>query len=123
MAATTRRTGTESSKTRAVLLDVTEELIRTEGYAAISSRRVASEAGVTGALVHYYFPTLDDLFVEVFRRGAEQNLERLVANREREQAFRAHPMVAEVGPPRLFRREYGQAFRRSWRSSTRLRSA
>ena len=89
MAATTRRTGTESSKTRAVLLDVTEELMRTEGYAAISSRRVASEAGVTGALVHYYFPTLDDLFVEVFRRGAEQNLERHARALEKPQPLRA----------------------------------
>ena len=89
MAATTRRTGTEGSKTRAVLLDVTEELMRTEGYAAVSSRRVASEAGVTGALVHYYFPTLDDLFVEVFRRGAEQNLERHARALEKPQPLRA----------------------------------
>src|SRR5439155_16543648 len=74
--ATARRTGTETSKTRATLLDVTERLMRNEGYAAVSSRRVASEAGVTGALVHYYFPTLDDLFLAVFRRGAERNLER-----------------------------------------------
>ena len=70
--ATARRTGTETSKTRATLLDVTERLMRNEGYAAVSSRRVASEAGVTGALVHYYFPTLDDLFLAVFRRGAEK---------------------------------------------------
>jgi AcrR family transcriptional regulator len=76
MAASTRRTGTEGSKTRAVLLDATAHLMRAEGYAAVSSRRVASAAGVTGALVHYYFPTLDDLFLAVFRRGAEQNLER-----------------------------------------------
>jgi AcrR family transcriptional regulator len=74
--AKTRRTGTEGSKTRAVLLDVTERLMREEGYAAVSSRRVASEAGVTGALIHYYFPTLDDLFIAVFQRGAEKNLKR-----------------------------------------------
>ncbi|ABW12646.1 transcriptional regulator, TetR family [Parafrankia sp. EAN1pec] len=73
---TPRRTGTESSKTRAVLLDVTERLIRNEGYAAVSSRSVANAAGVTPALIHYYFPTLDDLFVALFRRGAEKNLER-----------------------------------------------
>ena len=68
--------GDRGLEERAVLLDVTAHLMRTEGYAAVSSRRVASAAGVTGALVHYYFPTLDDLFLAVFRRGAEQNLER-----------------------------------------------
>jgi AcrR family transcriptional regulator len=74
--ATPRRVGTESSKTRAELLDVTERLMREGGYAAVSSRSVAKEAGVTPALIHYYFPTLDDLFLAVFRRGAEKNLER-----------------------------------------------
>ncbi|MDT3440164.1 MULTISPECIES: TetR/AcrR family transcriptional regulator [unclassified Pseudofrankia] len=71
-----RRTGTESSQTRAILLNVTERLMRQEGYAAVSSRSVAKAAGVTPALIHYYFPTLDDLFLAVFRRGAEKNLER-----------------------------------------------
>jgi AcrR family transcriptional regulator len=47
-----------------------------EGYAAVTSRRVAIEAGVTAPLVHYYFPTLDDLFVAVLRRRAEEQLER-----------------------------------------------
>src|SRR5262245_3846406 len=71
-----RRTGTESSKTRFHLLDVTERLMLDEGYAAVTSRRVAKEAAVTPPLVHYYFPSLDDLFVAVFRRRAEEQLER-----------------------------------------------
>src|SRR5215216_2688553 len=87
--ATSRRTGTETSKTRATLLDVTERLMRDEGYAAVSSRRVASEAGVTAALIHYYFPILDDLFLAVFRRGAEANLERHARALESSQPLRA----------------------------------
>src|SRR5262245_19658167 len=74
--ATPRRTGTESSATRAFLLDVTERVMREDGYAAVSSRTVAKSAGVTPALIHYYFPTLDDLFIALFRRGAERNLQR-----------------------------------------------
>jgi AcrR family transcriptional regulator len=73
---TPRRTGTESSSTRAFLLDVTERIMREEGYAGVSSRSVAKRAGVTPALIHYYFPTLDDLFLALFRRGAERNLAR-----------------------------------------------
>jgi TetR/AcrR family transcriptional regulator len=68
--------GTDDSKTRALLVDVTESLMLAEGYAAVSSRRVAKEAGVTPPLVHYYFRTLDDLFVAVLRRRAEQQLAR-----------------------------------------------
>lgn len=48
-----------------------------EGYAAASSRRVAAKAGVKRALVHYYFPSMDDLFIAVLRAGAEANLKRL----------------------------------------------
>ena len=73
----TRRVGTLTSKTRAVLLDVTEQLMLDEGYAAVSSRSVAARAGVKAPLVHYYFPTLDDLFIAAFRRRSERNLERL----------------------------------------------
>lgn len=45
-----------------------------EGYAAATSRRVAAQAGVKPALVHYYFPSMDDLFVAVLQAGAEANL-------------------------------------------------
>jgi AcrR family transcriptional regulator len=86
---TPRRIGTEGSETRALLLDVTERLMRDEGYAAVSSRRVASEAGVTPALIHYYFPTLDDLFLALFRRGAEKNLARHARALESPQPLRA----------------------------------
>ena len=47
-----------------------------EGYAAATSRRVAAKAGVKPALVHYYFPSMDDLFLAVLREGAETNLAR-----------------------------------------------
>jgi AcrR family transcriptional regulator len=86
---TPRRIGTESSETRALLLDVTERLMRDDGYAAVTSRRVAKEAGVTPALIHYYFPTLDDLFLALFRRGAERNLERQARALESPQPLRA----------------------------------
>ena len=48
-----------------------------EGYAAVSTRRVAARAGTDKALVHYYFETMDDLFVAVFRRNAEYGAQRL----------------------------------------------
>jgi AcrR family transcriptional regulator len=74
--AASRRIGAETSKTRGLLLDATEHLMLKEGYAAVTSRRVAAEAGVNPALVHYYFRTMDDLFLAVYRRRAEQGFER-----------------------------------------------
>lgn len=47
-----------------------------DGYTAVSSRRVGARAGVDPALVYYYFGTMDDLFLELFRRQAERGLER-----------------------------------------------
>jgi AcrR family transcriptional regulator len=84
-----RRTGTEKSKTRAQLLDVTERLMLDQGYAAVTSRRVAQEAGVTPPLVHYYFPSLDDLFIAVFRRRAEEQLARQARLLESDRPLRA----------------------------------
>jgi AcrR family transcriptional regulator len=73
----TRRIGAESSKTRSQLLDAAELLLLEEGYAAVTSRRVAAKAGLKPQLVHYYFRTMDDLYLEVFRRRAEENVARI----------------------------------------------
>jgi AcrR family transcriptional regulator len=64
------------STTRDTLVDATSQIMVEEGYAAATSRRVAAKAGVKPALVHYYFPTMDDLYLAVFRRGAGVYLER-----------------------------------------------
>jgi AcrR family transcriptional regulator len=73
---TARRIGTETSQTRALLLDAAEKLMFEEGYAAVTSRRVAARAELKPPLVHYYFRTMDDLFLALYRRRAEQGLER-----------------------------------------------
>jgi AcrR family transcriptional regulator len=71
-----RRIGAADSKTRARLVDAAEQLLLDEGYAAVTSRRVGAKAGLKAQLVHYYFRSMDDLLVEVFRRRAEENLAR-----------------------------------------------
>ncbi|BDX31456.1 TetR family transcriptional regulator [Mycobacterium antarcticum] len=69
-----RRAKADDGGTRGRLIESTARIMRDEGYAAATSRRVATEAGVKQALVYYYFPTMDDLFVEVLRSGAEVSL-------------------------------------------------
>ena len=68
------RVGREA--TREALIEATAQIMVDEGYAAATSRRVAAKAGVKPALVHYYFPSMDDLFVAVLRDKAETNLQR-----------------------------------------------
>jgi len=72
-----RRPRAATVEKRKRLLDATEELMLTEGYAAVSSRSVAAQVGIQAPLVHYYFPTIDDLFVAVLRRRAERNVDRM----------------------------------------------
>jgi AcrR family transcriptional regulator len=70
-----RRIGAPDAKNRGVLLDAAEQLMLEEGYAAVTSRRLAERAGLKPQLVHYYFRTMEDLFLAVFRRRAEEGLD------------------------------------------------
>jgi AcrR family transcriptional regulator len=73
-ASVARRIGAPDAKNRGLLLDAAEQLMLEEGYAAVTSRRLANKAGLKPQLVHYYFRTMDELFLEVFRRRAEEGL-------------------------------------------------
>jgi AcrR family transcriptional regulator len=50
------------------LLDAAERLLVEVGHAGITTRRVAEEAGVNHGLVHYYFGSIENLFVRVLER-------------------------------------------------------
>ena len=69
-----RRLGSPDAKNRTVLLDAAEALLREEGYAAVTSRRLAAKAGLKPQLVHYYFQTMDELFLAVLARLAEAGI-------------------------------------------------
>lgn len=84
--ASSRRIGAETSETRAVLIEAAEQLMRAEGYAAVTSRRLAAFAGLKPQLVHYYFRTMDELFEAVFKRAGDQYLGYLLAVKDRPDA-------------------------------------
>lgn len=84
-----RRLGSPDAKNRGALLDAAEQLMLDEGYAAVSARRVAARAGLKHQLVHYYFRTMDDLFLALFRDRAETGLEQQAAALASEQPLRA----------------------------------
>ena len=69
-----RRGAGDSAATRRAILDATARIMREEGHAAVSSRRVAERAGLKSQLVHYHFGAMDELFLALFRRYEEEFL-------------------------------------------------
>ena len=69
-----KRIRRDPDTTRKLILDVTERIMVDEGYAAVTSRRVAQELGINGATVHYYYSTTDDLFIALHKRMTERQL-------------------------------------------------
>ena len=57
-------------------LDAAERLLVEVGYAGITTRRLAAEAGANQGLVHYYFGSIDELFVQVLERFTERLIAR-----------------------------------------------
>lgn len=74
---TARRMGPVGSATWHLMLDGAEGILREEGYAELTSRKIADRIGIKQQLVYYYFKTMDDLIVEAFKRLAKRELERL----------------------------------------------
>lgn len=70
----TKRIRRDPETTRRLILDAAERVMIEEGYAAVSSRRIAQEIGLNPATIHYYYPTTDDLFVALQKRMTEQQL-------------------------------------------------
>lgn len=83
-----RRMGPAGSANWTAMLIGAEDILREEGYAALTSRRVAERIGVKQRLVYYYFPTMDHLIVESFRRLVERELQRLNLALESERPLR-----------------------------------
>ena len=87
--ASRRRIGVEGSETWALLLDTAEQIMREEGYPAVTTRRLAGRMGVSSQLVHYYFRSMDDLFLALMRRGQERTISRLLEAFSSEEPLRA----------------------------------
>lgn len=63
-------------ETRARILDAAFRRLAQQGYAALSVREIARDAGVNHALINYHFRTKDQLVVEVLDEANRQLLER-----------------------------------------------
>ncbi len=57
--------GDDSTHTRQRILDATLRRLVSEGYAALSVREIARDAGVNHALINYHFGSKDQLVIDV----------------------------------------------------------
>jgi AcrR family transcriptional regulator len=66
------RSPSPRSPTAEAFLDAAERLLVEAGHAGITTRRLAAEAGANQGLVHYYFGSIDEVFVQVLERFTER---------------------------------------------------
>lgn len=71
-----RITDADVPDTKARILDAAYRRLATEGYAALSVREIAKDAGVNHALINYHFRTKDQLVIEVLDAANRRLLER-----------------------------------------------
>jgi AcrR family transcriptional regulator len=67
---------TARSAAEDALLDAAERLLVDVGYAGITTRRLADEAGVNHGLVHYYFGSIENVMVRALERFTERQIAR-----------------------------------------------
>jgi AcrR family transcriptional regulator len=91
MATPTVRSNAVVSPARAAaeeaLLDAAERLLVDGGYAGITTRRLAEEAGVNHGLVHYYFGSNENLLVSTLERFTDRLLDRQRALYDADEPF------------------------------------
>lgn len=74
---TRRRNHLKDAETRHMLIDIGLEILRDQGYSAVSCRRIAARAGLSHQIVHYYFRSMEELFRQLIGRAAERQIESL----------------------------------------------
>jgi len=90
-------------------LDAAERLLVEIGYASITTRRLAEEAGANHGLVHYYFGSMENLLVRVLERFTE----RLIA-RQRELYGADTPFLAKWRTAMGYLVEEDVAYQKVW---------
>ena len=94
-----RRLGAESSEVRARLIETAAQILRSEGAAAITARRIADAVGLKRQIVHYYFGTIEELIVAMLLRDEEstrQHYEQALQGEEPLQMIRGVGIDASV---------------------------
>lgn len=74
--ASPRRIGSRNSETRSLLIDVATEVLKTQGRGSVTVRRLAEATGLSRQIVHYYFGSMEELYLAIVDRASNRLLER-----------------------------------------------
>jgi len=66
----------ERIEAKHAVLDAAERLLVEVGYAGITTRRLAKEAGVNHGLIHYYFGSMENVLAETLERYTDRLIDR-----------------------------------------------
>lgn len=86
---TRRRRAEPGIDVEQALLDAAEGLMRDEGYAAATARRIAARVGLKHQVIFYYFGSQDELLRALFRRVADAHRRRMAEALACDQPLRA----------------------------------
>jgi AcrR family transcriptional regulator len=66
--------GQRDTGARERILQAAVKVLAEQGFEAASTKEIARAASVAGGLVHYYFPTKEDLLMAVARHASDQHV-------------------------------------------------
>ena len=66
----------EETNTELAILKAAEELFLEQGFEQTTTKQIAQRAGCNQALLHYYYRTKDNLFVQIFEEKVKFIAER-----------------------------------------------
>jgi AcrR family transcriptional regulator len=100
---------TARSASEEALLDAAERLLVDVGYAGVTTRRLAEEAGVNHGLVHYYFGSIENVLIRTLERFTER-----LTQRQREMYAADIPFIEKWGTAMRYLVEEDVRYEKVW---------
>lgn len=103
----------QGEDSREVILDATERLMSTQGYAATSISHIRRETGLPASSIYWHFGSKEGVLAAVMERGAERYFAQIPRNSPDIETQRAAVAKLMVANPEFFRLMYMLSLERS----------
>jgi len=103
----------QGEDSREVILDATERLMSTQGYAATSISHIRRETGLPASSIYWHFGSKEGVLAAVMERGAERYFAQIPRNSPDIETRRAAVAKLMVANPDFFRLTYMLSLERS----------
>ncbi len=103
----------QGEDSREVILDATERLMSTQGYAATSISHIRRETGLPASSIYWHFGSKEGVLAAVMERGAERYFAQIPRNSPDIETQRAAVATLMVANPDFFRLMYMLSLERS----------